>query len=403
MAIILGIHDDQLFLGYGKYEAFKIKIKKLTIYFGLFIPLPWLAKFYSYKDGVKARITYEWEFYKRSIGLRLLVTFGGTLGSLLTSMFIFSILSYMEQDQYISKDALNEVGIYPSEYAESYGFQKGDKILKVNGEDYTRFQDLLPPLAILDDLSQYEILRGKDTVVLRPDWDIDEFSENTFFIFVPNSPHKIIGLSYGMAAEKSGMKEGDIITMIDTIQVSSLQEISNVLDMHAGDTVSIQVKRGEDFHWVTPVVSKDGRIGFYASTTIEYSFYQKSIGEAIADGAFSPFDIIKINLKGFAQLFGAEITTNRKVNGPVRIANLFGDPNTAQFFRISAILLALIPIWDLFPFPKSAALKSIPLVSEFLIKKRMSYDFFVKIRKMGWFIIGVLMVGTLINDMTRLI
>lgn len=403
IAIKLGIHDDQLFLGYGKHKAFKIKVNKLTIYFGLFIPLPWLAKFYSYNGGVKGRITYEWEFFDRSLGIRFLVIFGGTIGSLLVSMLIFSILSYHEKEQYISKDELNKYGIYPSEYATAAGFLKGDRILKINGEDYDRFQDLLSPSTLLNDLTEYEVLRGSDTIVLQTDWDFDVLSENTSFIFVPNASQLIMGLAYGMPAEASGMQQGDVITMIDSIEVRTIQEISSVLNLYAGDTVSIQLKRGDELVYVTPAVTENGSIGIYPSPLIDYSFDQKSIGEAIVDGIRKPFYIIKLNIQGFAQMLGAEVTPKKKVGGPIRIAAIFGDQGTSQFFRVSAILLALIPIWDLFPFPKSAALKGVPLISELFLRRRMSYDLFVKIKRVGWFIIGALMVGVLIGDIGGLV
>ncbi len=403
LAINVGVHDEKLFLGYGKHEAFKIKIKGLTIFFGLFIPLPWLAKFYNYSDGVKSRITYEWELYQKPWGLRLLVTFGGTLGALLTSILIFSVLSYQEQDRYISKKDLNQFGIYPSAIAESVGFKKGDRILKLNGQDYERFEELLSPTSLLDGSSSYQILRNEDTLLLQSKWDIDELAATSSFVFVPNAPSEVLGFSQGAPALEAGMKTGDVITQIDSIPVSSLQEIRKELLAKAGDETSIQIRRGEEVLNLSLQIPYDGTLGFYSNSLIPYSRYQKSIFEALSEGAIRPFEIIGLNLKGLAQVLGLKQKKNTGLSGPIRIANLFGGKSTAQFFRISALLLAIIPLWDLFPFPKSAALKSIPILSEVVFRKRMSFELFSKIKKTGWFLVVAIMIGTLIRDISNIV
>jgi len=228
MAIKLGVHDEQLFLGFGKHEAFKIQFKKLTIYVGLFIPLPWLAKFYRYEAGKKEKITFEWEFSDKPLGVRLAVIFAGSLGCFIASMLIFCILPYQAQDQYLSKEELNKFGIYPSELARSFGFKKGDRVLKINREDYSRFADLLSPTTILEDSSIYQIAREQDTLVLRSSWDMDQLSARSSYFFTPNAPHEIIGLSSGLGAEVSGMMVGDIITKVETVSVSSMQEICHL-------------------------------------------------------------------------------------------------------------------------------------------------------------------------------
>ena len=57
-----GIHAQHLFLGFGKNPAFICSVGRVKISLGLFIPLPFLAKFYTYNnEGLKERIKMEWE------------------------------------------------------------------------------------------------------------------------------------------------------------------------------------------------------------------------------------------------------------------------------------------------------------------------------------------------------
>jgi regulator of sigma E protease len=45
-------------------------------------------------------------------------------------------ISFKEGNNYISKAELNKEGLYAGALGKEVGFQLGDKVLKVNGEDF---------------------------------------------------------------------------------------------------------------------------------------------------------------------------------------------------------------------------------------------------------------------------
>ncbi|MEP1789513.1 PDZ domain-containing protein, partial [Reichenbachiella sp.] len=395
----LGIHENQIFLGYGKHEALKFRVKNLTIYLGLFIPLPWLAKFYSYENGVKNRIRLEWEYDAPWIK-RLLVTFGGTVGSLLASMIIFSILAYQEVDQFVSKEELNKYGIYPSQFARSTGFQKGDKIISINGETNYKYEELIAPNVLLGDPA-YQILRDKDTLDIQIALNFSE-NEGAEFMLYPNAPCEVNYILPGKPANRTGLISGDIITHIESNEVNSLEEIKEKLKIYSGDEVQVKFNRNGDLDTLRVEVLSDGTIGFVATSLVEFTHSSKSIGVSLKEGVTMPFTLVMLNIRGLSKLLGGEDQVNRKVSGPIRIASLYTNSAT-RFFRISALFMAILAFWDLMPFPKSAILKSFPIIWEVLTKNKIAYKSFKNIQRVGWYIIAALMAITIMNDILMIL
>jgi serine protease Do len=68
----------------------------------------------------------------------------------------------------------------------------------------------------------------------------------------------------GSAADKAGLKQGDIITAIDGTSISSVDELSSIMSSHSsGDTVSM-------------TISRQSSSGSYASSTVSVTFGSSS-------------------------------------------------------------------------------------------------------------------------------
>ncbi|WP_422359943.1 PDZ domain-containing protein [Reichenbachiella sp.] len=395
----LGIHENQIFLGYGEHEAIKFRVKNLTIYLGLFIPLPWVAKFYSYENGAKKRIRYEWE-YEAPWFKRLFVTFSGTIGILVVSMVIFTVLAYHEIDHFIAKDEINKYGIYPSPLARSFGFEKGDKILSLNEETEFRYEELLAPKVLFENPS-YLLLRDQDSVNIQVNLDFSE-NEGAEFRLYPNAPIELKYILPNAPAGQAGLQVGDRITHIAGNEVSCLEEIKEVLGNYREEKVKFNFDRNGGIDSLIVEVSSEGTVGFVPKSLIEYQQSRKGMAAALKEGTAKPFSLIFLNIKGLSRLFGAEELESKKVNGPIRLSNLYSN-STSGFFRISALLMALVAFWDLLPFPKAAALKSFPVFWEVLTKNKIAYKRFKNIQRAGWYIIAALMGVTIMSDILMIL
>jgi S1-C subfamily serine protease len=63
----------------------------------------------------------------------------------------------------------------------------------------------------------------------------------------------------GSAAEKAGMKGGDVLIRLGTREITDLNQMTKALQEHQpGDTVTVVVKRGDQTLTFTAVLQKRG-------------------------------------------------------------------------------------------------------------------------------------------------
>lgn len=102
LSLKYGTYERHIFLGMGERPAFTFSLGAIQISVGLFIPLPYLARFYSYQsDGSKERLQLAWEYTNVPIWQRLLVNFGGAFSMMFMAIFFFLIVGFVEKESVI--------------------------------------------------------------------------------------------------------------------------------------------------------------------------------------------------------------------------------------------------------------------------------------------------------------
>ena len=130
-----------------------------------------------------------WEFRSKPAWQRLIVMMGGIIVNLIVGVIIFVGLVYFMGDIYLPKKYVNDHGgIHALELAQQLGLKTGDKISKINGNEYENFDDLLKPDAMLAQNASYTVLRGDQEIVIPiPSNFIENFnrkeSASTFISF----------------------------------------------------------------------------------------------------------------------------------------------------------------------------------------------------------------------------
>ena len=92
-----------------------------------------------------------WEFRAKPAWQRLIVMLGGIFVNVVVGVLIFIGLTYVYGDSLIFlKDAINNSGgFYVGPVGESIGLKTGDKIVKINGQDFEYYEDILKPETLL--------------------------------------------------------------------------------------------------------------------------------------------------------------------------------------------------------------------------------------------------------------
>src|SRR5688572_14904184 len=174
-----------------------------------------------------------WEFRSKPAWQRLIVMLGGIIVNVIVGILIFIGLTFTYGDTFILKDAVNNNGGFQvGPVGESIGLKTGDKIIKINGNDYEYFQDLIKPETLLSDNASYTVDRAGQIIEIPLPGDfIQKFNRKeglrNFLYF--RIPSVIDEVSPGTVAEKVGMKKGDLITSINGQPIQYHDQIASLV------------------------------------------------------------------------------------------------------------------------------------------------------------------------------
>ena len=248
-----------------------------------------------------------WEFRAKPAWQRLIVMLGGIFVNVVVGVLIFIGITYVYGDSYILKDAVNESGGYHvGPVGETLGLKTGDKIIKINGQDFEYYEDILKPATLLSTDGSYTIDRDGQIIEIKIPADfIQKFNKKSSagsFVFPRLSP--IVGeIEKGSIASKI-LKPGDKILEINGEPIVFHDEVTpKVKAMKAdslsgkSDTLMLKISRAGSILTLKEYFKGQKSIGFYpdakpflekAEKTITYGFVE-SIPRG-TDRAFSTRD-----------------------------------------------------------------------------------------------------------------
>ncbi len=429
LALLIVIHEFGHFM-FAK--LFKTRVEKFYLFFN-----PWFSLFKIKKGETEYGIGWvplggyvkisgmidesmdkeqlkkppkPWEFRSKPAWQRLLIMLGGILFNLIAGFIIFISVVMYWGDSYIPKKEVNEQGIVAYELGKEIGLKTGDKILKVNGQDYTKFKDIVNIDVFLKDNSYYTVQRGDSVFkIYLPEGFIDKFSSNSQssnnnFIDVRNFP-KIANVSPGSPATKGGLKKEDVIVKINSDTVY-YHQLSDIIKNNVSDTLRMQVKRGEEkeeLKNINVVVGKDSLIGIAYQIGVDLAFKKYSFGESIAEGADQATSTIEHHLTAFKKIFTGEISAQKSLVGPIGIAGIFGGKwNWYKFWNLTGLISLVLAIVNLLPIPALDGGHVLFLLYEVITGRKPSEKFLEYAQMVGMILILSLMVFVIGNDIMRL-
>ncbi len=343
-----------------------------------------------------------YEFRAKPAWQRLIVMMGGIIVNVITGIIIFIGLALANGEAYLPKEELNKHGIIAYDLGEQLGFQTGDKILSINGQDYERFSDLLSPDLLLGSDNYYTVLRdGKEVRVDMPNDFIDKFADkkNRVNVIAPRWPFSVESVAPGSNAEKGGLQAKDRITSINGQPIQYFDELSSSLDNLKGAVASFGVLRGGEEINLEIAVGEDGTIGFYQNRELDYVSRDFTFGEAVGEGTYNAFAVVWLNIKGFQKMIAGDVDVRKSLSGPIRIATFFGGTwDWNNFWRIVGLLSMVLAFMNFLPIPALDGGHVMFLTWEIVTGRKPSDKFLENAQKVGMVILLSLMAFVIIND-----
>ena len=357
-----------------------------------------------------------WEFRAKPAWQRLIVMMGGIIVNVITGIVIFVIMTYNYGDSYIPKEAVLEHGIVAYPMAQEIGLQTGDKIVKVNGRDYEKLEDLAGPNVFLADKTYYQVQRDDETLeVPIPGNFIENFSEKGSakkFIDV-RTPFKVGRVLEGEPAEEAGLQKGDKIISVNGQPFTYFDEFQALLAKNSGKEVSLQVSRPADDSGEIPLeetinltaaVDEEGKLGFEALSLIDVAHTDYTFAQSVPLGTEQAFEAVWVNILAFGKIFKGELSASKSLSGPIGIAQIFGGTwDWVRFWGLTALLSMVLAFMNFLPIPALDGGHVMFLLYEMVSGRKPSDQFLEGAQKVGMVLLLSLMVFVIFNDIFKAI
>ena len=347
----------------------------------------------------------EWEFRSKPPWQRLIVMLGGIIFNVITGLIIFTSMTYSNGDTYLSKDEINKNGILALEIGKEVGFETGDKIIKINNQDWERDSDLFDPNLFFNDNTTFEVLRDQNFVEIKlPNNFINKMnSREAMSSFLKARTPFTIDSVYNNAF-KAGLEKGDKIVKVDETFIVDLYELKTILEKNKSSIIQVTINRNETIIDKVVEISKDATIGIKVlAEPLTFSQRKFDFNESVIIGTQKAFGIVFLNIRAFGKMFSGDIDPSKNLSGPIGIAQIFGSEwDWGNFWRIVGLLSMVLAFMNLLPIPALDGGHATFIIYEMISGKKPTEKFLEYSTRFGVIILLGLMSYVILNDIYKL-
>jgi regulator of sigma E protease len=351
-----------------------------------------------------------WEFRSKPAWQRLIVMLGGIFVNVVVGILIFIGVTFTFGETYFLKDVINENGGFQvGPVGESIGLKTGDKIVKINGQDFEYLQDIIKPETLLADNAYYTIEReGKLIDINIPPDFIQKFNKRegvgTFVSF--RVAPVIAEVSKETLADRMGLQAGDKIVEVNGQPVSYIDEVNTAVKA-TGDSIQLGVLRAGQTITFKESFKDQKAIGFRADTKLleEQIEKQMSYGflESIPLGTERAFTTLVVQVKAFGKVISGVLSPRESLSGPIGIMQAYGTVwDWERFWSLTGVLSLVLAFMNLLPIPALDGGHVMFLSYEMIARRKPSDKFLETAQKIGMVFLLTLMVLIFANDIIKL-
>ena len=387
-----------------KFSLFKKKIGD-TVYGIGWLPLGGYVKISGMIDESMdkeqmALPPQPWEFRSKPTWQRLIIMLGGVTVNIIVGFVIYICILFVYGKAVQTNDEIAN-GFVVAPLLQEYGFQEGDKILKVNGEDFPYVAEINRHL-FLRDVKTIEV-RHEDgrleTISIPEDIGMQMFKQNLFRPFTPRMISEIDSVIAGFPAEKAGLLKGDKILKVNGETARYWHEFTSVLKENNTKPITLDVYRGRDSIHLNVTPNDMGQIGI-VNKALAYQDLEYSFSESVSGGVGYGYNILKDYAKQFKYVFTKEGAT--QVGGFGAIANLFPPQWSWQaFWHTTALISIILAFMNILPIPALDGGHVVFLLYEMISGRKPNEKVMEYAQIAGFFILIALVLFANGNDIYR--
>ena len=343
-----------------------------------------------------------WEYRSKPAWQRLIIISGGIIVNLILGFAIYMMVALIWGKTVLTNENL-PAGFKVAEVMKSYGFNDGDKILKVNGDDIENVIDINKFL-FLRDINSVTVERYngiKENISIPENIGTVMFENGAMNAFVPLVPAVIDSIVPDSPAYNASLAKGDKIIKVNGNDIIKWQDFTELVKLNTSSNISVEIERGGDVISKLIPLNEDKKIGVsvllpkIVPTKIEYSFFE-SINEGYQMAYWTLTDYIGqfkyvFTKKGASQLggFGA-------------IGSLFPATwNWKGFWETTALISIILAFMNALPIPALDGGHAMFLFYEMLTGIKPNDKIVGYAQMLGFFLLIALVLFANGNDLYR--
>ncbi|MBZ0198434.1 MAG: RIP metalloprotease RseP [Ignavibacteriaceae bacterium] len=350
-----------------------------------------------------------YEFRSKSAWKKMIVISAGVLMNLLLTFAIFWGANFFKGKQVTNTTTLAYVA--QDTAADSAGFKTGDKILSINGNKTSNWEELRTEIFItsLGENLKVKLKRnGNIETITVPRNKIPETEIEQVLFLVPEGIHAAVGeVVKNSPAEKAGVKEGDILLAVDNQKVLTSSQVIKLISSNPENKIPIELLRGKDTLTVEAKPSEDGKIGIAIGHIFDGEIRYKTFGffESMYYASADIANMTELTFSMIGKVFSGKVELGKAFAGPVKIAQIAtksAESGFSSFLFFLALLSLSLALINIMPFPVLDGGHLVIIIIEGITKREIPVKVKIAIQNAGFVLLLLLMAFIIYNDILNI-
>jgi regulator of sigma E protease len=345
-----------------------------------------------------------WEFRAKPTWQRLIIMLGGVSVNLLLGIFIYSMTLYFYGDKYLPNSGVSE-GVVCSEFAKDLGFQNGDKIISIDGEEIERFFDINQNMVLRDDAFTVVVDREERRTEIMIGENFIKHWKNSGknLLFSPAQKGRVSDFSKNSNAKRAGLLKGDVLSAVEGVKTKYLHDFKKEIQKYKNKTVKIDVLRIGGLLSFPVEVSNDGLIGIMTSSNLDFSVETFGFFSSFPAGYNLAMNKLGGYISQFALIFNSDNELAGELGGFGAIGSMFPSTwNWYSFWNLTAFLSLMLAFMNLLPIPALDGGHVLFLLYEMIVGKPAPEKVMEYAQTIGMILLLSLLVFANGNDILKL-
>ncbi len=341
-----------------------------------------------------------------------------TAGSLMNLLLAFVLITAMVGIQGESKSNVYVAEVEAASPAQQAGWQAGDRFLTVAGTDVTSIDQVV---SLTERYAGKEmpvtLLRGKQIVhtevVPRKNPPPNSGRTGIKITGSPVATILVAEVEPGSAADRAGIRQGDVIRAIGDLPVEDASAYSIGLQIHAGTSQPVTIERGGQVMTVTlaiPSLAPDQEeVDSGMSVRQDVIYHALPWWKIVPQGAMDTLSTLRRMFEGLIMLIRGGVSLG-SVAGPIGMGQLTSEvlavsaaPTWVTLANIMILLSLNLAVLNLLPFPALDGGRLLFVVIETIRGKRVAPEKEGMVHFVGLVILLAVMFVVAFIDIDRLV